>query len=49
MSRPKASSRYTPKKAKPQDGDIRNRKHGDHFHKERWCENHQEWEPVPES
>lgn len=46
MSRPKRSSRYTPKKAKPVDGEIRERKHGDHSHTERWCENHQQWEPM---
>lgn len=46
MARPKKSSRYTPKKAKPVHGDIRERPHGDHSHTERWCENHQQWEPV---
>ena len=46
MSRPTGKSRVTPKKAKPVDGEIRRRKHGDHFHTERWCAHHQEWEPV---
>jgi len=46
MTPPKASKRYTPKKPKPVDGQIRQRKHGDHFHTERWCENHKQWEPA---
>lgn len=47
MSRPTGKSRVTPKKPKPVDGDIRVRKHGDHSHTERWCENHKQWEAVP--
>jgi hypothetical protein len=47
MGRPtKKNSRYTPKKAKPVDGEIRERQHGDHSHTERWCEHHQQWEPA---
>ena len=46
MARPTGKSRVTPKKPKPKHGDIRERKHGDHFHTERWCENHKQWEPV---
>lgn len=45
MSRPTGKSRVT-KKIKPVDGDRRQRKHGDHFHTEQWCENHQKWEQV---
>ncbi|MDC1389492.1 hypothetical protein N8342_06575 [Acidimicrobiales bacterium] len=46
MSRPTGKSRVTPKKPKPKDGEMRERKHGDHFHSERWCAHHKEWEPV---
>ncbi len=45
MTRPKNTSRVT-KASKPVDGELRQRKHGDHFHTERWCETHQAWEPV---
>jgi hypothetical protein len=34
------------KQEEPVDGQIRRRKHGDHFHSERWCAVHQQWEPV---
>jgi len=46
MARPKPSSRYTPKKEKARHGQLRRRQHGDHFHTERWCEHHQQWEPA---
>lgn len=45
MSRPTGKSRVT-KKHEPVHGERRRRKHGDHFHDEQWCENHQQWEPV---
>ncbi len=45
MTRPKNTSRVT-KTQKPVDGQLRERKHGDHSHTERWCENHQQWEQV---
>lgn len=45
MSRPTGKSRVT-KKHIPVDGEQRRRKHGDHFHNERWCEHHKQWEPV---
>jgi hypothetical protein len=45
MSRPTNKSRVT-KVEKPVDGQMRRRQHGDHFHTERWCANHKQWEPV---
>lgn len=45
MSRPTNKSRVT-KKVKLVDGQQRRRKHGDHFHEERWCETHKQWEPM---
>jgi len=46
MARPTGKSRVTKPKPKPVDGEIRQRKHGDHFHTERWCATHKEWEPA---
>ena len=46
MSRPSGKSRVTKPKAKPVDGDRRERKHGDHTHSERWCATHNQWEPA---
>jgi hypothetical protein len=45
MTRRKGKSRVT-KSEPPVDGEVRRRKHGDHFHNERWCTTHQRWEPV---
>ena len=45
MTRRTNKSRVTAS-VKPVDGQQRRRKHGDHFHTERWCETHKAWEPV---
>ena len=46
MSRPSGKSRVAKPKAKPVDGEMRERKHGDHTHSERWCATHNQWEPA---
>ena len=45
MTRRTNKSRVT-KAHKPVDGEQRRRKHGDHFHSERWCAHHNQWEPA---
>lgn len=45
MTRRTGKSRVTKSEA-PADGDIRQRRHHDHVHTERWCAHHQRWEQV---
>jgi hypothetical protein len=46
MPRAPGKGRVTKPKPKPVDGELRERKHGDHSHTERWSAERKAWEPV---